>query len=87
MKNLLDQKIELTFAAVKRSSMPDKNYEAVGEFLFNDDFIHIKVGFNDAEAFDELNELSYYEGKAKAIYEHFSHSFDEQLKDWIEEIS
>ena len=86
MKNLLDQKIELTFAAVKRSSMPGKNYEAVGEFEHKGNFKTIKVGFNDAEAFDELNDLSYYEGKAEAIYDHFSHSFNNELEKWINEL-
>jgi hypothetical protein len=66
------------FASVSLSR-GQKRYQALVEVNYEGQFKKFTHAFNDAQAYDELRSASYAD-----IYEHFSHSLDDMIQDWIE---
>jgi hypothetical protein len=87
MKNLLKRnKIEIDWASVSYTRAAGFRYEARLDLLIDDQVVKFVHRFNDAETYDLISELSYFNGKKEYIYNAFEHSFDQLIEEYLFEI-
>jgi len=84
MKNLLQKnKIEIDWASISYTRAAGFRYEAKLDLLIDDQLVKFVHRFNDAETYDLISEMSYFDGKKKYIYNTFEHSFNELIEEYL----
>jgi len=87
MKNLLQKnKIEIDWASVSYTRAAGFRYEARLDLVIDDQVVKFVHRFNDAETYDLISEMSYFEGKKQYIYNAFEQSFDQLIEEYLFEI-